>query len=93
MKEERAKKQFEVQIPPEEPVFPVNIVCELIHMNYWTLHEVLKEGIIKPKGKAKKKKLLSYKDVTQLKYVQYLIQEKGVNIKGVKVILEMEHEE
>jgi MerR family transcriptional regulator, heat shock protein HspR len=91
--EEKKRKQFEVEIPPDEPVFPVNIACELIHMNYWTLHEVLKEGIIRPKGKAKKKKLLSYKDITQLKYVQYLIQEKGVNIKGVKVILEMKSEE
>jgi len=28
----------------------------------------------------------------RLKYIKYLIEDKGVNIKGVKIILEMEKE-
>lgn len=91
MRWEDLAKQFDIEIPEDEPVFPLNIACELLRLHYWTLHEILKEGIIKPVGKSKKKKkLLSYKDMKTLKYVKYLIEDKGVNIKGVKVILEME---
>jgi MerR family transcriptional regulator/heat shock protein HspR len=93
----KIKKQiqpgFEIDIPPDEPVYPLNVVCDLLHLHYWTLHDILKEGILEPKKKVKKKKLFSYKDIKQLKYIKYLIEDRGVNIKGVKVILEMEQEE
>ena len=92
MKWEDIRKQFDLEIPEDEPVFPLNIACELLHIHYWTLHDIFKEGIIKTRGKSKKKKLLSYKDMKRLKYIKYLIEDKGVNIKGVKIILEMEKE-
>ena len=92
MKWEELNKQFDIDISPEEPVFPFNIACELLHLHYWTLHEILREGIIKSRGKSKKKKLLSYKDMKQLKIIKHLIDDEGVNIKGVKIILEMRRE-
>ncbi|MFA5008891.1 MAG: MerR family transcriptional regulator [Candidatus Omnitrophota bacterium] len=88
----QAQPEFEIEIPNTEPVFPLNVVCDLLHLHYWTLHEILKEGILEPKRKGKAKKLFSYQDVKQLKYIKYLIEDKGVNIKGVKIILEMRHE-
>jgi MerR family transcriptional regulator/heat shock protein HspR len=89
----RPQPELEIEIPSTEPVFPLNVVCDLLHLHYWTVHEILKEGILEPKRKRKTKKLFSYQDVKQLKYIKYLIEDKGVNIKGVKIILEMEHEE
>ncbi|MEI8348738.1 MAG: MerR family transcriptional regulator [Candidatus Omnitrophota bacterium] len=89
----KAKPGFEIDIPQDEPVFPLNVVCNLVHLHYWTLHEILKEGIVEPRKKGKNKKLFSYQDIKQLKYVKYLIEDKGVNIKGVKIILEMRDEE
>ncbi|MCM8787377.1 MAG: MerR family transcriptional regulator [Candidatus Omnitrophica bacterium] len=92
MKLEELLKQFEINIPDDEPIFPVNIACRLLELPYWTVHEILKEGIIQPKVKNKRKKLLSYKDMKILKYAKYLMEDKGVNIKGIKVIIEMEKE-
>jgi MerR family transcriptional regulator/heat shock protein HspR len=82
-------KEFDIDIPEEQPVFPINVVCDMLHMQYHLLHEILKEGIISAPQKKQNKKLLSVRDVQKLKYVQYLIEEKGVNLNGVKVILEM----
>jgi MerR family transcriptional regulator/heat shock protein HspR len=93
MRKERKQAQFEVTIPSDEPVFPVNVVCELLSLHYWTLHDILREGILEQKVKSKRKKLFSYSDVKRLKYIKYLMEDKGVNVKGVKIILEMEHEE
>ncbi|MDD5195739.1 MAG: MerR family transcriptional regulator [Candidatus Omnitrophica bacterium] len=92
MGRERKKELGEVFIPKDEPVFPVNVVCDLLNLHYWTLHDILREGIIKQKPRSKKKKLFSYTEVKVLKYVKYLMEDKGVNVKGIKLILEMEEE-
>jgi len=93
MEEDRLGDKFEVDIPLDEPVFPVSIVCELLHIQYYMLHEIIKEGIFRERKRKKHKKLFSKKDIRLLKYVKYLVEERGVNLKGVKVILEMEQEE
>ncbi len=85
-------EQFEIEIPLDEPVFPVSVVCDLLHMQYYMLHEIMKEGILAERKKKKHKKLFSKREVKKLKYIQYLIDERGVNVKGVKIILEMEDE-
>ena len=37
--------QFDIDIDPEMPVFPLNIVCKLVEINYWTLHDIINEGL------------------------------------------------
>ena len=90
---EEIGQQFDFEIPVDEPLFPINVVCDLLHMQYYMLHEIMKEGIIQERKQKKQKKLFSKQDVKKLKYIQYLIEEKGVNVKGVKLILEMKGEE
>jgi MerR family transcriptional regulator/heat shock protein HspR len=80
---------FDLSIDPEEPVFPLNVVCRLLDMHYWTVHEILDKGLIRLKRVGKKKKLFSHKNVRRLKYIKYLIEVRGVNIQGIKVIFEM----
>jgi MerR family transcriptional regulator/heat shock protein HspR len=92
MEWEDIDKEFDIEIPEDIPVFPVNVVCDLLHMQYHLLHEIMKAGILREKRKKAVKKLFSKQDLNRLKYIQYLIEERGVNIKGVKIILEM-HEE
>ncbi|MCF7917063.1 MAG: MerR family transcriptional regulator [Candidatus Omnitrophica bacterium] len=86
------EEQFDLDIPVDEPIFPVNIVCKLLDIQYYLLHEIVKEGILS-EVKKKKKKLFSLKDMKQLKYIKHLVEDQGVNIKGVKVILEIKEEE
>lgn len=83
----------EFQIPADEPVFPLMVVCRLIDMNYWTLHEVMRLGLIEEKAKKQKKKLFTQKEIKRLKIIKYLMDEKGVNLAGIKVIFEMEDDD
>ena len=92
MPERWDEEQFDFDIPEDEPIFPLNVVCDLIHMQYWTLHQIMEEGLIELRKKTKRKKLLSQKDIKRLKYIQYLMDDKGVNIQGIKVIFEMGEE-
>ena len=95
MKKERKKKynlddwDLEIDIPPNEPIYTPAIICRILHMRYWDLYELMRSGIVKPKKISKKKKLFSYKDIKKIKYVYYLMHKRGVNINGIKVIMEM----
>lgn len=94
MIDDRDLDRFSVRIPDDEPVYPINIVCRLVHMQYWTIHELIKEGVIKVEKKSKavkSKKLFSQADIKRLNYIRYLMDERGVNVKGVKVIFEINH--
>ena len=78
---------FGVRIPVEEPVYVISVVCKLVNIHIWTLRQLDKAGIVKPKRVGKKSRFYSLKDLKKLEYVHYLMEEKRVNIHGVKIIL------
>lgn len=81
--------QFSVDIEDEEPVFPIEVVCKLADLQYWTLRSILKEGIVKPKKVGKKKMLFSKKDIKKVECIKYLMDEKGVNLQGIRMFFEI----
>ena len=85
--------QFEIKISPDEPVYVISIVSKLLGIPIWTLRELDKEGVVCAKRLGKKSRLYCLKDIKKLEYIHYLMEDKGVNIKGIKLILEMEMEE
>ncbi len=90
---EEIEKSFTVDIQEDEAVFPIEVACKLSALNYWTLRSVIKEGIISPKKVGKKKMLFSEKDIKKIECVKFLMEEKGVNIKGIKMFFEISNEE
>ena len=79
-----------VKITENDAVYAIGIVSQLLDMPEWTLRSLEKEGLVAPKRKFKKIRFYSMRDIQRLEYIHYLMDEKGVNISGVKVILEME---
>ncbi len=88
-----SEDDFDISLPLDEPLYPLNIVCRLLDMHTWTVNEILKEGLVHPKMVGKRKKLFSYVEIRRLKYIKYLIEDEGVNLKGVRIIIEMKEEE
>lgn len=84
---------FEIRISPDEPVYVISVVSRLVGIPVWTLRQLDKAGVVCPKRIGRKSRLYSLKDMRRLEYVHFLIEEKGVNIRGVKVILEKENPE
>jgi len=87
------EEHFDIDIEEDEPIFPIEVVCKLAKLHYWTLRNIIKEGIIKPKKVGKKKVLFSQHDIKKIECVRYLMEEKGVNIKGVRMFFEISEEE
>lgn len=81
---------FDINISPDEPVYVISVVSKLVDLPIWTLRQLDKNGIVCPERIGKKSRLYSLKDVRRLEYVHYLMEEKQVNIRGIKVILEIE---
>lgn len=84
---------IDINIPIDEPIFPLSTISLLLDIEYHKLHEILQAGLIRPKLIGKRKKLFSLKDIKCIKYIQYLMEEEGVNIQGIKVILKLQNKE
>ena len=83
---------FDIYISPDEPVYVISVVSKLCSLPAWTLRQLDKAGVVKPKRIGKKSRLYSLKDIKRLEYVHYLMETKRVNIHGIKIILEKETE-
>ncbi|RJO63946.1 MAG: MerR family transcriptional regulator [Candidatus Omnitrophota bacterium] len=81
---------FDISISPDEPVYVISVVSKLVDLPVWTLRQLDKVGIVCPKRAGKKSRLYCLRDIRRLEYVHYLMQEKHVNVSGVKIILEIE---
>jgi MerR family transcriptional regulator/heat shock protein HspR len=81
---------FDINISPDEPVYVISVVTKLVDLPIWTLRQLDKAGIVRAKRIGKKSRLYSLKDVRKLEYVHYLMEEKHVNIHGIRIILERE---
>ena len=85
--------QFDIYISPDEPVYVISVVSKLVDLPVWTLRQLDKAGVVHPKRIGKKSRLYSLKDIKKLEYVHYLMEDKGVNIRGIRMILEIERKE
>ena len=83
-------KEYEVEIHPGEPVYVISVVSELVGIPIWTLRKLDQMGVVKPTRIGKKTRCYSRIQIRKLNYVCYLMQERKVNISGIKVILETE---
>lgn len=82
--------QFDIIISQDEPVYVISVVSRLVSLPVWTLRQLDKAGIVTPKRIGRKNRFYSLKDVRRLEYVHYLMEEKHVNIHGIKLIIEKE---
>lgn len=74
----------------EEPVYVISVAAKLAGLPLWTLRVLDREGIVVPQRTAQGRRLYSDRDTARLARVRYLTEERGVNMAGVRVILEME---
>jgi len=79
-----------VQVESDRGVFMISVAAELAEMHPQTLRVYEAKGLIEPKRSAKGTRLYSQEDVEQLRHIQQLTAELGLNLAGVERVLEME---
>ena len=80
-------RMYQIKIAPEDPVYVIGVVCRLVKIPVWTLRQLDRAGVVRPKRASGRHRLYSLKDIEKLEYVHYLMEEKRVNIHGIKIIL------
>lgn len=80
----------EVEIHPDAALFVIGIASELSGLPIWTLRRIDEMGLVSPKRINKKIRCYTHRQINKLVYIHYLMEERNVNISGIKVILELE---
>ena len=73
-----------------EPVYTIGVVARLLKVCPATLRIWERKKLIKP-VRLGKNRFYSQNDFERLQSIQYLIQEKGMNIEGAKAVLDLKN--
>jgi DNA-binding transcriptional MerR regulator len=88
-----AQRSRTFAIEPDEPVYVIGVVSQLIGLPVWTLRVLDREGVVKAARRDGRARLYCYNDLQRLVKIRQLIVEEQVNVHGVRVILRMERGE
>src|SRR5437667_10851988 len=77
----------------DSPVYVISVAAELSGLHPQTLRAYDRLGLVSPGRSAGRGRRYSLRDVLVLREVQRLSQEEGVNLSGIKRILELEDAE
>src|SRR5690349_2385095 len=79
-------------LPEDAPVFVISVAAQLAGMHPQTLRQYDRLGLVNPGRTAGGGRRYSARDLALLREVQRLSQEDGVNLAGIKRIIELEAE-
>ncbi len=77
---------------PDQPVFVISVAAELAGLHAQTLRSYDRLGLVCPGGSPGGGRRYSARDIALLREVQRLSQEEGVNLAGIKRIIELEQQ-
>src|SRR5919202_5033085 len=81
---------FTFELSDETPVYVISVAAQLSGLHPQTLRQYDRLGLVSPGRTAGRGRRYSMRDIQQLREVQRLSQDEGVNLAGVKRILELE---
>ena len=72
-----------------EPLFVISVAARLVEMHPQTLRKYEREGLIAPSRTSGNLRLYSDRDIERLRQVKYLVEERGLNLAGVQLALDL----
>jgi MerR family transcriptional regulator/heat shock protein HspR len=72
-----------------EPLFVISVAARLVKMHPQTLRKYEREGLIAPSRTSGNLRLYSDSDIERLRQVKYLVDDRGLNLAGVQLALEL----
>lgn len=72
----------------DEPILTISVAANLLKLHPRTLMLYERAGLIIPHRTNTKRRLFSIKNLEELQFIKYLTRKEGVNLAGVKILLE-----
>lgn len=79
-------------VSDQDPIFPIAAASELSGLHPQTLRQYDRIGLVTPRRTRGRGRRYSVVDVARLREIQQLSQEEGINLAGIKRILELQDE-
>jgi MerR family transcriptional regulator/heat shock protein HspR len=76
----------------DRAVFVISVAAELAGMHPQTLRMYERKGLLRPERTSGNSRRYSERDIERLRLIQELTQQAGVNLAGVKRIMELQNE-
>lgn len=76
-------------LPDDEPCYVISIASRLVGLHQQTLRYYERAGLIRPHRTTGNIRMYSNADIYRIRQAQRLIEELGVNLAGVEVVLRM----
>ena len=76
-------------VPQHEPVFQISVVSRMVGLHQQTIRSYERVGLLNPARSRGNTRLFSHADVERLRQVVRLVNDLGINLAGVEVILRL----
>ncbi|QLE72823.1 MerR family transcriptional regulator [Streptomyces rectiverticillatus] len=80
------------ELTDESPVYVISVAAQLSGLHPQTLRQYDRLGLVSPDRAAGRGRRYSARDIEQLRQVQQLSQDEGINLAGIKRIIELENQ-
>lgn len=80
------------RIDHDAPVFVISVAAQLAGMHPQTLRTYDRMGLVSPRRTAKRGRRYSARNIAQLRLIQRLSQDEGINLEGIRRILTLQNE-
>ena len=80
------------RIDHDAPVFVISVAAQLAGMHPQTLRTYDRIGLVSPRRTPKRGRRYSARNIAQLRLIQRLSQDEGINLEGIRRILVMQDE-
>lgn len=89
MARNRSREPMDANVEDDEPMYVISIAARLVGMHQQTLRYYERAGLIEPKRTGGNIRMYSNTDIQRIRQAQRLVDELGVNLAGVDIILRM----
>nr|WP_231747491.1 MerR family transcriptional regulator [Auraticoccus cholistanensis] len=79
-------------VDSDAPLFVISVAARLADMHPQTLRSYDRMGLVKPQRTRGRGRRYSRRDIARLRLIQHLSQMEGINLEGIRRILEMQDE-
>ncbi|MCJ0868546.1 heat shock protein transcriptional repressor HspR [Streptomyces sp. AP-93] len=86
------RRRSQYQLTDETPVYVISVAAQLSGLHPQTLRQYDRLGLVSPGRTAGRGRRYSARDIELLRTVQALSQEEGINLAGIKRIIELENQ-